>query len=120
MNQKKRKPPFKKIQTGFHKYAVIELAEWVGGEIERPLMLDGKILVVPDVTAPDNRFFEVSYKHELNGTKLGLYQYWGYRNNTPVSVFEIDANFILSHLENPGVLTGADCYIFENEPKHLR
>jgi len=114
MKQKKKKFLFKKVETGFHKYAAIELANWVKGEIEKPLYLDGRILVVPDVIASGNRFFEVKYKNGLTGKKLGLYQYWSYRNNTPISVYEIDAMYILSHLNNPGVIVGADCYTFES------
>ena len=36
MKQKKKKFLFKKVETGFHKYAVIELANWV--EIEKPFI----------------------------------------------------------------------------------
>lgn len=113
MKKRKKKLPFKKMETGFHRYAVVELANWFDGKIEEPLYIDDTILLVPDVTASDNRFFEVTYKHELTGRKLGLYQYWSYRNNIPISVYEIDAKYILSHIEKPIALTGVDCYIFE-------
>jgi len=45
--------------------------------------------------------YEVVYKNPLNGRKLGLIQYWCYRNNTELVVYEISADYILKQTEKP-------------------
>jgi hypothetical protein len=112
MSQKKQKHPFKKCETGYHKYAVRQLAEWVGGEIEKPFYIDGAIVFVPDVTK-DEKLYEVVYSHEMNGRKLNNIMDYCHRNATELTVFEVSANFILEQTEKPENIRIMDCYIMQ-------
>lgn len=60
MRQGKRKPRFKKCETGYHKFAVMQLAEWVNGEIEKPFFTEGQIAFVADVVSGE-KIYEVVY-----------------------------------------------------------
>ena len=112
MSQKQKKHPFKKCETGYHKFAVMQLAEWVSGEIEKPFYIDGQIAFVPDV-AKDDRLYEVVYSHALDGRKLAMMQYWSYRNKTDLTVFEVDAEYILKQTEKPEFIESFNCHIIE-------
>ena len=109
MSQKVKKYPFKKCETGYHKHAVMELASWVNGEIEQPFYIDGKIVFVPDVVS-GNVLYEVVYKHEINGIKLGMMQAWSYYNVTDLDVYEISADYILSQKETPDIIEVIEHY----------
>jgi len=112
MSQKKQKHPFKKCETGYHKFAVMQLAEWVGGEIEKPFYIDGQIAFVPDVTH-NERLYEVVYTHEINGRKLALIMDWCYRNASELTVFEVDADYILRQTDKPEFIRTKECYIID-------
>ena len=122
MKQKKMKTrPFKNNETGFHKYAVIELANWTNGTMEQPFYIDDQIAFVPDVvTYKDgviDRIYEVVHSHPIGGKKLGMMQYWSYRNQTELNVFEISSEFILKHTEKPAHIDSIEYYqINTNEP----
>lgn len=109
MNQKAKKHPFKKCETGYHKYAVAELASWVNGKIEQPFYIDGRMVFVPDVVSGDT-LYEVVYKHEIDGHKLGMIQAWSYYNATDLDVYEISADYILSQKEIPEVIEALEHY----------
>jgi hypothetical protein len=91
---------FKKNETGYHKYAVTQLAEWVGGQTEVPFYIDSEIVFVPDVVCGTD-LYEVVYTHPVNGRKLGSIQMWSYFNSTDLSVFEVSADWILAQTEKP-------------------
>lgn len=116
MNEKK-KYPFKKNETGFHKYAVKTLAEWVNGECEKPFYVEGLIVFVPDVIVINNgiidRIYEVVYNHPIDGKKLGLMQYWSYRNKTELNVFEVSTDFILKQTSKPDYIEILEYYNIE-------
>ena len=115
--KEKNKSHFKKNETGYHKHAVIELASWLNGEIEKPFYVDDKIVFVTDVTCYKNgiidSIYEVVYSHPLNGKKLGMIQEWCYRNATEISVFEISADYILKQTERPERIETMECYLVE-------
>jgi hypothetical protein len=109
MRQKQRKHHFKKCETGYHKHACIELAEWVNGKVnEEPFTVDGVFMFTPDVITTDNNIvtgiFEVVKSHPVDGKKLGKIQYWCYRNFTELTVYEVDADYILKQTERPEVI----------------
>jgi hypothetical protein len=112
MSRKQKSHHFKKKETGFHKFAVMQLAEWINGEIEKPFYIDGQIAFVLDVVK-DNRLYEVVHSHPLDGHKLGLMQYWSYRNKTDLTVFEVDADYILSQTQRPEFIESFNCYVIE-------
>lgn len=109
MNQKPKKCRFEKCETGYHKHAVMELASWVGGQIEQPFYIDGKMVFVPDVTC-ENILYEVVYKHEINGHKLGMMQAWSYFNVTNLDVYEISADYILKQKKIPDIIEALEHY----------
>jgi len=111
------KPRFKHTETGFHKYATVQLAEWVGGAIEHPISIDGSFLFVPDVVTmvgpyPDTAY-EIVYSNPLNGKKLGLIEYYCYRNKISLTVHEIDAMFILAQTKKPEYIPKMQSYYFD-------
>ena len=112
MNQDKKKHRFKKCETGYHNFAVMQLAEWVEGEIEKPFYIDDKIAFVPDVTQ-GYKLYEVVYKHEINGRKLNTIMDYCYRNATELTVFEVSADYILAQIERPEYIRTMECYIIE-------
>lgn len=101
----KKKSRFKKKETGYHKYAVSQLAEWVNGKIEVEFYIDSAIAFVPDVSCYENgiltKLYEVVYSHPVDGKKLGMIQAWCYFNSTGLSVFEVSADWILKQTEKP-------------------
>lgn len=105
---------FKKNETGYHKYAVKQLAEWVGGEIEKQFFIDSMIAFVPDVACYENNvlksIYEIVYSHPVDGKKLGQIQNWCYRNATELSVFEVSADWILKQTEKPDVIRHIEFY----------
>jgi hypothetical protein len=127
MKQRKKKPHFEKNETGYHKHAVRQLAKWVKGKIEVPFEVDGKILFVPDVVCYNgnviNCIYEIVYSHPLTGKKLGLIQYWCYRNCTELTVFEVSADYILKQTKKPYRIETMECYIispFQNEEYEIK
>jgi hypothetical protein len=114
MSLKKKKHPFEKNETGYHKFAVQQLAEWVGGEAEKQFKVDGRIVFVPDVVK-DDTVYEIVYSHPIDGKKLGMMQYWCYRNSSEMTIFEVSADFILSQTKKPERIETLECYIIEYE-----
>ena len=108
---------FKKNETGYHKFAVKELASWVNGIPEQPFYIDDSILFVPDVTCYKDgvldSLYEVVYSHPLSGKKLGLIQEWCYRNASELSVFEVSADFILKQTKKPERIGTMEYYNIE-------
>ena len=80
MRQQKKKHLFEKIESGYHKYAVQELASWVNGIIEQPFYIEDSIAFIPDVACYENgiltKIYEVVHSHSINGKKLGLINDW--------------------------------------------
>ena len=117
MSRDKKKSPFKKHETGYHKAAVETLARWVDGVAEQPFMVDGSIVFVPDVTCYKNGvldcIYEVVYSHPLTGKKIGMIEYWSYLNSTPLTVFEVSHHFILKQTEKPERIETLECYIID-------
>lgn len=107
--------PFKRLETGYHRWAVRELAFWVNGIIEEPFYIDGLIVFVPDVAVIRNGIitsvYEVVYKHAINGKKLGMIEYWCYMTGTQLAVFEVSADFILSQTKQPERIETMECYL---------
>ncbi len=105
---------FKSVQTGYHKWAVRQLAYWVNGETEEPFLYDGSIVFVPDVTVRNDgiltTIYEVVYKHPINGRKLGMIEYWCYMTGTQLTVFEVSADYILAQTEKPDRIEIMECY----------
>lgn len=83
-----------------HLYAKKVLASWVAGEVEKAVNIDGYIAFVPDVTCA-GVFYEVVHTHPVTGKKLGMIQYWCYRNGISVSLYEVSAEYILRQTEKP-------------------
>jgi len=108
------KSPFKKNESGKHRHAVQDLAEWVNGKIEIPFYIDSVIAFVPDVICTDNgivtAMYEVVNTHPINGYKLGMIQAWAYFNNAEFSVFEVSAEWILKQTEKPDRIINMECY----------
>lgn len=106
----KKTVPFKVNETGYHKSAKEILATWVNGLVEYEFYLDGSILFIPDVTCFKDgildSIYEVVYSHPLTGRKLGMIQYWCYRNSKDLSVFEVSADFILAQTVKPERIEG--------------
>lgn len=121
MSQRKKKLPFEKKETGYHKYAVVELASWVGGKVEEPMYIEGQIAFVPDVVCyKDGKpecIYEVVKTHPVDGYKLGMVQYWCYRNLTELCIHEVDADFVLAQTKKPEKIEFIETYFinpFEN------
>lgn len=114
MNQNKLKPRFKDTQTGYHRSAVRILAEWVNGNPEYKFYLNGKYYFVPDVTVMKNKvptiLYEVVYKNDFTGKKLGKIQFWCYCNAIDMTVYEVSADWILSQTEKPEYIQTMECY----------
>ena len=114
MRQRQKSVPFEKKETGFHKHAVIELAEWVNGITEKEFYIDGKIAFIPDVTCYVdgvlNCFYEVVKSHPLSGRKLAIITDWCYRNSTEVSIFEVSADFVLAQTKKPDYIQYIEYY----------
>lgn len=117
LTQQRTKSRFKKHETGYHGSAVYILSQWVGGIIEMPFVMDSSIVFVPDVVKMSNGvvqcLFEVVYSHPVNGKKLGMMQYYCYRNFTSLTVYEISADFILKQTEKPKELKFSECYTID-------
>ena len=117
MNQAKRKCLFKRNETGYHTQAVKVLARWVKGKREVPFMVNGFPLFVPDIVCYENGvlkyIYEVVYSHPLTGRKLGLIEYWCYRNSTSVIVYEVSADYILKQICKPEFIQTMECYIID-------
>lgn len=115
MRQRQKSVPFEKKETGYHKYAVEELATWVQGVVEQPFYIEDKIAFVPDVACYKDgvldSFYEVVQSHPLNGKKLGVIMDWCYRNASEVSVFEVSADFVLAQTKKPDYIRTMECYI---------
>jgi hypothetical protein len=99
------KPRFKKNETGYHKHAVKQLAEWVNGITEKEFYIDSCIAFVPDVVCYENgvitNMYEVVYSHPIDGKKLGMIQAWSYFNSSEFSLFEVSADWILKQTKKP-------------------
>ncbi len=127
MSRAKKKHLFKKCETIYHKAAVRELAEWLGGVIEQEFKVGGQIVFVPDVTCYKDGIldciYEVVHSHPLTAKKYGLIQYYCYMNACELTVFEISADFIMKQTEKPYRIETMECYIinpFEyDEIQHL-
>lgn len=120
MNQEKQKSLFEKKETGYHKYAVAVLSFWLDGIREQCFKIDGCIVFVPDVTVYRNgiitSIYEVVYSHSFTGRRLGLIEYWCYRNATELTVFEVSADYVLNQLEKPERIETMECYIIDSSP----
>lgn len=117
MKQTNKKHPFKKVETGFHHEAVKILARWVHGKREQMFSIEGYPAFVPDITCYDNgvitSMYEVAYTHPIDGKKLGLMQYWSYRNMNPLTIHEVTAEFVLSQLKKPKFIESFNTYIID-------
>lgn len=115
MRQQKKKHPFKRIETGYHRSAKQILAKWVNGKTEKKFMVDKSILFVPDIACYKNGIleclYEVTHKHPLQGRKLALIEYWCYRNSTELVVYEVSADYILAQTEKPEFIRTMECYV---------
>jgi hypothetical protein len=105
---------YKKNETGYHKHAVNQLAEWVNGIIEKEFYIDSEIAFIPDVAVYENgiltSIYEVVYSHSVPGRKIGIIQMWSYFNNTEFSLFEVSADWILKQTEKPDRIINIDYY----------
>lgn len=114
MNPKIMKHRFEKKESGYHKFAVKELAAWVNGLIEQPFYIDSEIAFVPDISVYKNgiltSIFEVVCSHPIPGRKIGTIQMWCYFNNTELSVFEVSSDWILKQTEKPDRIINIDYY----------
>ena len=117
MRRIKTKHPFKKVETFLHREAVKVLRRWVKGKREVPFMVDGYPAFVADVVSYDNGIiqavYEVAYTHPIDGRKLGMIQYWSYRNGTPLTVFEVKAEYIMKQIGKPEFIDYFECYVFD-------
>lgn len=117
-----KKHHFKVKETGYHHEAVKVLARWVKGKREQIFSIDGYPAFVPDVTCYEEGFiksmYEVAYTHPVDGKKLGLIQYWSYRNNTPLTIYEVTAEFILGQLNKPDVIECFNVHIIDFDVRH--
>jgi hypothetical protein len=115
MSREKKKHPFKRCESGYHKYAVTELATWVNGVIEKPFEIDGKMIFIPDVTCYKNgildSIYEIVNRYPITGYKLGMIEYWCYRNSTELTVFEVSADFVLRQTDKPERIETMECYL---------
>jgi len=106
--------PFKKNESGKHRHAVEDLAEWVNGKIEVPFYIDSEIAFVPDIVCTDNgiitAMYEVVNTHPVSGHKLAMIQMWSYFNHTEFSLFEVSAEWILKQTEKPERIIQIDSY----------
>ena len=106
---------FKKIESGFHESAKNILASWVGGITEQEFRIDGQIVFVPDVVVYENGIiqciYEIVYKNQFTGHKLGRIQYYCYRNITELTVHEVSYDFILRQTEKPERIEDINCFI---------
>jgi len=120
MKQAKKRPPFKIIETYFHHEAVKILRRWVRGKREVRFDIDGYPAFVADVATFDNdivqRVYEVTYKHPIDGKKLGMIQYWCYRNMIPLTVFEISAEYILKQIKKSEVIDHINIFEIDQTP----
>ena len=114
MKRMKQIRPFKKNETGYHKHAVKQLAEWVNGVIEKEFYIDSSIAFVPDISCYKNGvltdIYEVVYSHPITGKKLGVIQNWCYRNATELSLFEVSADWILKQTGKPERIETMEMY----------
>lgn len=114
-NMKKRL--FKKNETGYHKHAVKQLAEWVNGVTEKEFYIDSAVAFIPDITCYKDgmlsSIYEVVYSHPVIGKKLGLIQAWCFFNSTELSVFEVSADWILKQTEKPERIETMEYYNIE-------
>ena len=117
MRRIKTKHPFKKVETFLHREAVKVLRRWVKGKREVPFMVDGYPAFVADVVSYDNGIiqavYEVAYTHPIDGRKLGMIQYWSYWNGTPLTVFEVKAEYIMKQIGKPEFIDYFECYVFD-------
>jgi hypothetical protein len=106
---------FEKKETGFHREAVKVLARWVKGKREQMFIIEGYPAFVPDVTCYNNgiTMYEVAYTHPIDGKKLGMMQYWSYRNATPLTIHEVTAEFVLSQLRKPKLIDTFNTHIID-------
>lgn len=85
--------------------------------MEQPFYVENKIIFVHDVVVYRDGIlqciYEVVHTNFLNGKKYGLIQYWCYRNITPLTVFEVSADFILSQTEKPETIRAIETYIVD-------
>jgi len=108
MNQYNQKFHFEDNQSGYHRSAVNILAGWVNGIPEAKFNLSGSMYFVPDVTVyKDNCptiIYEVVYRNEFTGKKLGRIQFWCYINAIDLLVCEVSAHWILKQTKIPEVI----------------
>jgi hypothetical protein len=117
MKLQMKKHHFKVKETGYHHEAVKVLARWIKGKRERMFSIDGYPAFVPDITCYDNGIvrclYEVAYTNPISGKKLGLMQYWSYRNNTPLTIYEVSAEFILKQIGKPEFIECFNVHIID-------
>ena len=115
MKKKNQMHPFESNETGYHRYAKESLSIWIDGVMERPFSVDDKYLFVPDVSVYENGvlkcIYEIVYSHPLDGKKLGLIEYWCYRNAVDLTIFEVSADYILKQTKKPDQIKTMECYI---------
>ncbi|TRZ80532.1 hypothetical protein D4R86_04230 [bacterium] len=120
MKQKPKKHHFKIVESYLHHEAVKILRRWVKGKREVRFDVDGYPVFVADIaTYTDGiiqRIYEVTYKHPVDGKKLGRIQYWCYLNMTPLMVFEIDAEYILKQIKKPDSIDYINCFDIDFTP----
>ena len=108
------KHPFKKHESGKHRHAAEDLAEWVNGKTEVPFYIDSEIVFVPDIVCSDNgiitAMYEVVNSHPVSGHKLAMIQMWSYFNHTEFILFEVSAEWILKQTEKPERIIQIDSY----------
>lgn len=104
------------LESYKHKDAKQYLADWLSGEYvtktEVPFYIGDLIAFVPDVVCYDKgvpfAFWEVIHASDITGKKLGRIQSWSYRNNIQVSVYGIQAEWIMTRTEQPDKLEYID------------
>jgi hypothetical protein len=115
LTKEKTKRRFKKVETGYHKSAKEILSSWVGGEMEKPMKVDDRIIFVPDVAVYKDGIldciYEVVYKNPFTGYKYGMIQYYCFMNVCELTVFEISADYILAQTEKPDPIIPMECYV---------
>ena len=99
-----------------HKAAKEVLASWLRTEydvkIEQPFV-NGGYPFRPDISVYTNNqlqaFYEVVHTSDPSGITIGRMQMYCYCNNTPVSLYVLDAEYILRQCEKPEKLEKLTC-----------
>ena len=114
-----------KSESYKHDAAKKVLASWLDYDvrIEMPFTIDDRIVFVPDLTCMVGDavicLYEVVHSHFIDGIKLGRIQSWCYRNFTELSVYEIDAEYILKQTEKPDIIEKINVYEITFEPAEI-